>query len=208
MIKKSFAIITILLLGTLVAFAATGSISGKISGIPKPQTLPGAFPAPPAPAVVYAVPLPEKHFALPKKVFIIDQKYTSFIPHVSGIPVGATVEFKNNDTVNHNVNWKAIGGDKALAKNLGTFPPGQSATYTFKHTGEVHLQCSLHPDMSAWIYVAPTPYVTVSKSNGSYSLANVPDGRYRVVAWHSGTKEASQVVTVADHAVVNLKLTK
>ena len=57
--KRSILLAAVLMTG-IAAFAQSGAISGKVSGIPRAKALPGAFPPPPTPAVVYAVPLAGK----------------------------------------------------------------------------------------------------------------------------------------------------
>ncbi len=202
---KRFYTIVIFLLASLGAFAATGGISGKVANIPTPKALPGAFPAPPTPAVVFAVPL-GRPSAPAHQTVTMDQKWTQFMPGVLAIPVGATVRFKNNDTVKHDVMWRAIGDDHGLGRNLGVHPPGQAISFRFTHPGAIHILCTLHPGMSAWIYVAPTPYTAVTKSNGQYALNHLPAGRYRVSVWHPGFPVQSKIITVSQHNQVNFKL--
>ncbi len=206
--KRSFLFAAILMT-SMAAFAQSGAISGKVSGIPRAKALPGAFPPPPTPAVVYAVPLSAKPMLpVADKTFTVDQRWTQFVPAVTVVPVGATVAFRNNDTVKHDVMWKAIGTDAALGRNLGVHAPGQTATYRFTHAGAVHLLCSVHPSMNAWLYVAPSDYSTVTSTSGQYKLGNLPDGRYRVVVWHPGVAQQSRVVTVGGNTKANFNLQK
>ncbi len=202
--KRYHRLFTFVLLLGVSAWA--GNINGKVNGIPKPKALPGAFPPPPTPAVVWAVPIPAKAVQANGKTYVVDQQWTQFKPGVLVIPVGATVEFKNNDTVKHNIKWDSIGGNRALAKNLGTHAPGQNVSYKFTHPGAVHLQCTLHPGMSAWIYVVPTNYSAVTKTSGEYKLSNLPNGRYKVSVWHPGRAVQTHVVTVGANTKVDFKL--
>ncbi len=206
--KSSFLFAAVLMTG-MAAVAQSGAISGQVSGIPRAKALPGAFPPPPTPAVVYAVPLSGKALTpIADKTYTVDQKWTQFVPGVSVVPVGATVEFTNDDTVKHDVMWKAIGNDTALGRNLGVHNPDQTVSYRFTRAGAIHLQCLVHPSMSAWLYVAPTGYSTVTSTSGKYSLSNLPDGRYRVVVWHPGVATQSQIVSVTGHAKLNFNLKK
>ena len=195
-----------LVITTVALAATTGSISGKVSGIPSAKAAPGAFPPPPLPAVVFAVPIPAKAAPAAGKAYAVNQEYTEFQPAIIAVPEGATITFKNDDTVNHNVELFTVGGK--LIKDLGVHPPDQSVTYRPSSPGPIHLRCKLHPGMSGWVYVAPTPYMTVTKSNGQYTLNNLPDGKYRVVVWHPGVAQQDRVVTVADHQTVNFNLKK
>ena len=59
----------------------------------------------------------------------VDQKGLLFQPHVIVVPVGTTVEFLNSDSVQHNVFWPSISGDKKKSHNMGTWPQGQKKTF-------------------------------------------------------------------------------
>ncbi len=203
---KGIRSIAVMMMLGMVAMAATG-IHGKVNGGPPPRALPGAFPPPPPRSVVWAIG-PSHLMPVAAKTYTMDQKWTAFQPHVLAVPVGSTVVFKNNDTVKHNVSWKSIGGNRALAKNLGNASPGQSLNFRFTHPGVIHLRCTLHPDMSAYIVVVPTAYFTTTKRSGNYNL-KLPAGHYRVVAWHEGRHEQSRTVTVGEgSSTVNFNLSK
>ena len=62
----------------------------------------------------------------------VDQKSLVFVPHVTAVPVGSTVDFKNNDKVNHNI----FSASAAKKFNLGTYNPGMSKPVTFDKTGD------------------------------------------------------------------------
>jgi len=91
---------------------------------------------------------------------------------------GTTVDFKNDDNVGHNVYWPAVHHDKKLAHNMGTWPQGQSKPFTFTEVGDVPLLCNVHPEMSGYIFVVPTPYFAVTDKEGNFVIKNVPPGIY------------------------------
>jgi len=144
----------------------------------------------------------------PDKPLAISQKALRFVPHVLVVPVGATVEFLNGDTVQHNIFWPAISGNKKLGHTLGTWPQGQKRAFQFTTAGVVPLLCNVHPEMSAYLIVTPTPYRAETDESGSFKIANVPDGSYKVTAWHEGFKSLSKPVTVASDAKVDFTLVK
>ena len=65
----------------------------------------------------------------------MDQKAVMFQPHVLVLPVGATVDFQNSDSVAHNVFWPSIAGNKKDSHNLGTWPKGQSPQLQVRQAG-------------------------------------------------------------------------
>ena len=120
----------------------------------------------------------------------MDQKCLKFIPHILVAPVGSTVEFLNSDKVAHNIFWPAISGNKKLGHNLGTWPTGEKRAFKFDTPGIVPLFCNVHPEMSAYVIVTPTPFYAESDEAGNFKIANVPDGSYTVTAWHEGYQDA------------------
>ena len=139
---------------------------------------------------------------------MMDQKALLFQPHLLIVPLGATVEFKNSDKVQHNIFWPSISGNKKLGHNLGTWPTGESRNFKFDTQGAVPLLCNVHPEMSGYVIVSPTPYFTITDDAGEFTIANVPDGSYNVVAWHEGYKTQSKPATVSGTGKVDFTLSK
>jgi plastocyanin len=140
------------------------------------------------------------------KHVVMDQKGLLFQPHILVVQVGTTVDFLNSDKVAHNVFWPSISGDKKKSHNLGTWPTGEKKGFKFAEPGVVSLLCNVHPEMSGYIVVVPTPQFAETAADGEYTIANVPDGQYTVTAWHEGKKIQSQKVTVSGAATVNFTL--
>ena len=155
---------------------------------------------------VYIDSMPGKTFAPPTGHVTIDQSHLAFAPHVIVIQQGTTVEFRNDDNVGHNVYWPAIHHDKKLAHNMGTWPQGLSKPFTFNEVGDVPLLCNVHPEMSGYIFVVPTPYFAVTDKEGNFEIKNVPPGQYTLKTGSENGKSASQSVTVGA-APVNVSLT-
>jgi hypothetical protein len=72
----------------------------------------------------------------------------------------------------------------------------------------VPLLCNVHPEMSGYIVVSPTPYFAQTDSNGNYKIENVPSGKYSVVAWHEGMKTQSKSVEVSSTVRADFSLAK
>ncbi len=190
---------TLIMLAAVIAMfslaASAGSISGKVSGVT-------------GESVVYVEAIAGKTFPAPTEKPLIDQKGLMFNPHIVAIEQGTTVEFLNSDKVAHNVFWISVGGNKKLGHNLGTWPKGEKRAFKFDNPGAIPLLCNVHPEMSGYIVVSPTPYFAVTDKSGSYKIDNVPDGSYTVTAWHEGAKNSSKPVTVAGEGKADFTLTK
>jgi plastocyanin len=179
--------------GCLAVSAAT--ISGKVSS-GKGES------------VVYVEAIAGKTFPAPAKSIVIDQKKLLFQPHIAVVEVGTTVEFLNSDKVAHNIFWPAVSGNKKLGHNLGTWPTGEKRNFKFDTPGVVPLLCNVHPEMSGYVIVSPTPYFAETDADGNYKIADVPNGAYTVTAWHEGTKLQSKPVTVSGDATQDFALSK
>ena len=192
--KRSLMVVAVLL-GALSVAASAGTISGKVSGVN-------------GDSVVYVEAIAGKTFPAPTEKPVIDQKGLKFQPNLVAVQQGTTVEFLNSDTVAHNVFWTKVGDNKKLTHNLGTWPQGEKKAFKFDNPGAVPLLCNVHPEMSAYIVVAPTPYFAVTDQSGSYKIENVPDGSYTVTAWHEGTKKQSKPVAVSGEGKADFTLSK
>ena len=182
-------------IAALALAAQAGTISGKVSGVT-------------GESVVYVNTIAGKTFPAPTQAPIIDQKGLLFQPHITAVQVGTTVEFLNSDSVAHNVFWPSISGNKKLGHNLGTWPKGEKRPFKFDNPGVVSLLCNVHPEMSGYVVVSPTPYFAVTDKSGEYKIENVPDGSYSVLAWHEGSKEQSKAVAVSGDTKADFTLSK
>jgi plastocyanin len=182
-----------LLAGGAIAYG--GNLSGKISGGK------GA-------AVVYIDANPGKTFPPPEKHIAMDQKSLMFQPHAIVILVGSLVDFLNGDNVQHNIFWPSVSGNKKLSHNMGTWPKGEIRSFKFDTPGIVPLLCNVHPEMSGYIIVAPTPYFAEADAFGAYKIDNVPDGSYTVTAWREGMKSQPKPVAVTGNTMLDFTLSK
>ena len=185
--------LAIVLLAAFTTAAFAGTIEGKVSS---------------GNSVVYVDSIPGKTFPDSTKDPLIDQKGLKFNPAVLVVQQGTTVDFQNDDTVQHNVFWPSISGNKKEGHNLGTWPKGEKRSFKFDEPGVVPLLCNVHPEMAGYIIVSPTPYFAETDAGGNFKIENVPDGKYNLVAWHEGMKSQSKPVTVAGTAKVDFTLSK
>jgi plastocyanin len=145
----------------------------------------------PASASAEVVP-PTQHFRL-------IQKNKSFEPHVLVVPVGAVVEFPNQDPFFHNV-FSLFEGKRF---DLGLYEAGATRLVRFDRAGICYIFCNIHPEMSAVVVVLSTPYYAVSDHAGQITIPNVPPGRYILHTWYEGStaedmKNLSREITVSE----------
>jgi plastocyanin len=110
----------------------------------------------------------------------MEQQNRRFSPDLVVIPAGASVSFPNFDPIFHNV----FSLSKAKSFDLGNYSKGQTRMVTFPKPGIVAVYCHLHPNMTGTIVVTPNQWGVRVDAAGHYTLADVPPGKYTVVAWH------------------------
>jgi plastocyanin len=186
--------------GSVLVFVAVPLLAGDIHGKVECKGLSDS-----GSAVVYVATLPLKAFAAPKQHATIDQASLKFVPHVLPVLIGTTVDFLNSDSVTHNV----FTPDACAGKfNLGTWPKGQSRSYTFTKECFATLLCLVHPEMEGFVAALPTPYFAVTAADGSYRIADVPDGSYTVKAWHPKLKATAKTVAIQGTTAADFLLSK
>lgn len=130
------------------------------------------------------------------------QKDKRFVPHVMVIQVGTEVEFPNDDPFFHNV-FSLFDGK---IFDLGLYANGETRPVRFNRPGVSYIYCNIHPQMSAVIVAVETPYFCVSRADGTFSIADVPPGSYRLRLWHERSDAQqlaakSRIVGVAEPVV-------
>jgi plastocyanin len=181
--------------------AASAATAGELKGV---VTVTGMKNN--ADAVVYVDAIAGKTFPAPTTHSKMDQKDLVFSPHVLPVVVGTTVDFVNSDAVLHNV----FSPDKCCEQfNLGSWPQGQSRSYTFKTRCNATLLCRVHAEMEGFVVALPTPWFAVTDKKGAYTIKDLPDGKYTVKVWHPKVKaEAGRPVTVAGITTADFAMKK
>ena len=173
----------------LSCFASAGTLNGTVQAAGQ--------------SAVVLESIPGKSYSASTATAVIDQSQLVFSPALLVIQKGTTVTFTNHDSAAHNIFWPNISGNKKLAHNLGTFPRGESRSFKFDNPGNVPILCNVHQEMSATIVVSPSPYFASTDASGRFSIADVPDGQYKLTVWHGG-KSTTQNVTVKGDTSVNI----
>jgi plastocyanin len=184
-----------------------GNIKGalKVKGLRTPENI-----------LVYLSKAPPATEDLSKAKFVMDQRNLEFVPHVLPILVGATVDFPNNDKVDHNV----FSMSRTKKFNLGSYTAGESKSVVFDKPGIVELRCDVHAEMAAYILVMKNPYFAVTDKQGHFEipdsshlkqagLTGVKDlapGKYFIKSWHQKLKTQKQAVVVPENGDVTIQL--
>ena len=201
LLRNTFSLVA---LTSVCIFTLGTTWAGEIKGKVTAQGLRS-----PASIAVYIDAIPGKTFTPPTQNQVIDQKKMTFIPHVLVALKGTTVDFLNSDPVGHNVYWPSVGGNKKLAHNMGTWPQGVKKSFTFDELGAASLLCNVHPEMSGYVVVVPTPYFATTDKDCEFEIKDVPPGKYTLKTWSEGGKPTAQPVEVGSGpTTVNLTVQK
>ena len=88
--RRHLPLLTILIVVAASLKGYAGTLEGKVS---------------PGDSVVYVDTIPGKTFPAPAQSQVVRQRGLKFLPHLLAVQQGTTVDFQNDDTVQHNVFW-------------------------------------------------------------------------------------------------------
>jgi plastocyanin len=162
--------------------SGTGTITGRVrvtgsSGTPV--------------AYVYVDDVPGR--LAKNKTVQVRQVEKRFVPSVLVVQRGTKVLFPNEDNIFHNVFSLTPGA----SFDLGTYRAGDpAAAYTFMQSGVVDVFCNLHSNMNASVLVVPNTYYAKVDAEGRFTIAGVPAGKRKIVAWTPNVPPVSKTVEV------------
>jgi hypothetical protein len=139
----------------------------------------------------------------PSKPVEFDQEKCMFHGHVYALQLKDSMLIKNSDPVGHNVKMSPLGNPE-FNQNV---PPKESTTYKFEKQlpAPTEATCSIHPWMKAYIMCREDPYFAITKTDGSFEIANVPAGEeLEFQVWHE--KAPSGLAAKPDWAQGRFKL--
>jgi plastocyanin len=167
---------------------AQGAVSGQVTILEKP----GEHSADLANSVI-ALELPATaRPKLKKTTAIINMHGREFLPHVTVVTVGSTVQFQDQDPFQHN----AFSNSPAGSFDFGLSDRGSTVEQVLRHAGIYPVFCNIHARMSAFVIVLATPYFTQAESDGRFTLAGVPAGAYTLHVWNERGGEVTRALNV------------
>ena len=116
---------------------------------------------------------------------VLDQKGCEYTPCIFAVQTGQKIIVKNSDPVLHNVHDVPGSGSENKEKNEAQLPNGPDLTFTFSHPENfLKFKCDVHQWMFAWVSIFDHPYFAVTGKDGTFKIANVPPGKYKLQAAH------------------------
>lgn len=113
------------------------------------------------------------------RAYTLAQKNIRFDPYVLAVPLGATVNFPNQDRVNHHV----YSFSPVQPFQFPLYGKGQARSLKFDHEGTVALACNIHDSMSAYVRVVATPYFATTDASGRATLTGLPEAAGSLAVW-------------------------
>lgn len=115
---------------------------------------------------------------------VVDQKGCEYTPQIFAVQTGQKIAVKNSDPVMHNVHSTPTVAGNA-EENKGQMAGAADLNFSFaKPENFLRFKCDVHPWMFAWVTVVDHPYYAVTAKDGSFTIKDVPPGKYKVVALH------------------------
>lgn len=132
----------------------------------------------------------------PAESVVLDQKSCLYHPMVLGLQVGQNLQIVNSDPTLHNVHCIAKNNPQF---NIGMPIKGMKTDKTFnKPEVLVKFKCDVHPWMFAYVGVVDNPFYAVTGADGSFSIKDLPAGKYTLEAVHPYLGKKSMDVEVKD----------
>jgi plastocyanin len=156
------------------------------------------------PSVVTLTPVGGPSPAPPAEPALLDQLSLSFMPNALMVHAGQTVQFKNSETLAHNVHVTFIDDESSVF--MADMDPGATTHTVLEREGGYDVTCDVHPGMRAFLFVTSAPYATFAAIDGTFMIPDVPDGTYTVAVWSAtpGLRSERQVDVSGTGTVLDL----
>lgn len=129
----------------------------------------------------------------PAQAVTFTQKGCQYIPHVIAMHTGQELHVVNGDQTSHNIHPMP----KSNPEWNKSQPPGAPPiVQKFDNPEFISVKCQIHPWMHGWFAVLKTNHYSITGDGGSFSLPNLPPGKYTVTAWHEDYGTQTQDVTI------------
>lgn len=149
--------------------------------------------------------LGDRPFAPPAEPVVLTQQGCVYVPHVSGIMTGQTLEILNDDDTLHNV--------RAMPEhnppfNLGQPRRGHKVSRTFDNPEiMIPIKCDVHKWMGCYVGVVEHPYYGVTGNGGAFEFPKLPPGDYVLEAWHETLGRQTQDITLSEKETKDVTFT-
>ncbi|RLJ20883.1 hypothetical protein DJ030_05820 [bacterium endosymbiont of Escarpia laminata] len=140
---------------------------------------------------------------------VLDQKGCEFKPFLQVMKNETKIAAVNQDPILHNIHtYEIIGRTKKTVFNVSQPEPNTvTKTVKLKRGTAMKVECDAHDFMHGFVFVAKNPYYAMVAEDGTFSIDNVPPGKYTIKAWHGTLKDQKSKVEVAAGGTANVDFT-
>ena len=137
--------------------------------------------------------------ATPSQPVVVMQKGCRFTPHVVALQVNQELQVVNQDATSHNIHPLPTSNREWNKAQ----PPGTPAlSESFARPEIIPVKCNIHNWMRAYFAVLKTSHYSVTGDDGSFTLPNLPSGKYTLTAWHETFGTQTQDITITGNEAV------
>ncbi|MHA1165763.1 MAG: carboxypeptidase-like regulatory domain-containing protein [Alphaproteobacteria bacterium] len=149
--------------------------------------------------------------------YLVNQKGCRFRPWAQVVRPGPFVIRNSDAGVLHNINARElIGVEKGRVVKKTLFNFGQPDPGDIKdkikprRSSYIGINCEAHNFMFGYMLAPVHPYAVVVGDDGSFSIDNIPPGKYTLKAWHPrfGVKKAKIEVSAKGSLDVNFEFSQ
>jgi len=137
----------------------------------------------------------------------VNQKGCAFDPFIQVFQNGSDFAAENSDSVSHNIHtYEILGRAKKTVFNVSQPDKGTiTKKVKLKRGVGMKIECDQHDFMHGFAFVAKNPYYALVGADGTYTIDNVPAGKYKIKAWHGtlGEKKGKVEVPAGGSAVAD-----
>ncbi len=135
---------------------------------------------PVAGAVAYLLPNSAVQPAPSTQLTKIDQIEKAFVPRISAMQAGGSVNFPNFDNIRHHV----YSFSPARKFEIPLYEGVPAESIQFPTPGIVALGCNIHDWMAGYVVVTETPWHAITGEDGKAVIKGVPAGTFNIETWH------------------------
>jgi plastocyanin len=154
--------------------------------------------------LVYLKDAPPAGDGTKRPTVLLDQIGCRYIPHVVALQTGQTLHVLNSDPTIHNVH---VEGHANPASNIPMPNQDDKHDFTFSKPEIITVKCDVHPWMRSYVGVFQNPFFAVTDATGAFTIKDIPDGTYTLVAHHERFGDKEQKITIKDGKPVTVSLT-
>ena len=140
------------------------------------------------------------------------QQACEFMPYMQIMHNEGNAAIINEDPVLHNIHsYEIIGKAKKTVMNISQPEVGTiNKKIKLKRGVGMKIECDAHDFMHGFVFVAKNPYYAQVAEDGTYTIDNIPAGKYKVRAFHGtlGTQKGKATIAGGDTQTVDFMFKK